>query len=484
MIKRIYYIILVLFAGLFIPGLQSAAQQTKMEKIPLYSISRMSFNKDAFSDMCPVMYNDGILFCSTRRFSAFKDRTSFDGKRIYNIYQVQKIDTSEWTTPAIVKSEYSTLFTNGALSIASDKKTVYFTSDVDKSNVSKSRKAKNTSGVFIAEMTASGLQNIVPFKYNSIAYNLANPSVSSDGKYLFFSSDMPGGQGMGDIWYCENINGEWAAPVNPGPKVNSSRSDNFPYMHPSGKLYFASDRPGGMGGYDVYYTSINYGNWESPERMAEPINSSSDDFGFFATDDLQAGYFSSARTRNDDIYKWTSNIIRKAVCDTLAENYLCFEYAELNAAKFDSIPFRFIWRFSDGSKEEGISVVHCFSGPGTYITHLDIENLLTKEVLYNEKIDTLVLELIEQPYISSPDEVKAGQQFKLNADSTNLPGWNITRYYWNYEDGSFDVGNEVSKVYTKPGKYNVQLIVTGEAEPGGMAKEACICKNIVVTRQP
>jgi hypothetical protein len=484
MIKKTDYIIIALIAVLLFPGMQSAAQQVAKAKIPMYTVSKLSFNKDAFSDICPVVFDDGILFCSTRRFSVFKDRTSFDGKRIYNIYQVHKVDTSEWTTPAIVKSEYSTLFTNGALSIASDKKTVYFTSDVDKSKVSKSRKAKNTSGVFIAEMTSSGLQNIVPFKYNSLTYNLANPSVSSDGKYLFFASDMPGGQGMGDIWYCENINGEWAAPVNLGPEVNSSRSDNFPYMHPSGKLYFASDRPGGAGGYDVYYTLFNNGRWDVPEHLDAPINSGSDDFGFFAADDLQTGYFSTARTRNDDIYKWTSNIIRRAVCDTLAQNYFCFQYEELNAAKFDSIPFRFMWRFSDGTREEGISVVHCFEGPGTYITHLDIENLITKEVLYNEKIDTLVLELIEQPYISSPDEVRAGQQFKLNADSTNLPGWNITRYYWNFEDQTFDVGNEVSKVFTKPGNYNIQLIVTGEAEPGGMAKEACICKNIVVTRQP
>jgi hypothetical protein len=483
MIKKIEYII-ILFAVLFYTGHETSAQQAAKAKTPLYTISKMSFNKDAFSDMCPVMYDDGILFCSTRRFSFYKDRTSFDGKRIYNIYQVRQIDTSEWTTPAIVKSEYSTLFTNGALSIAPDGKTVYFTSDVDKSNVSKKRKARNTSGVFIAEMTSSGLQNIVPFKYNSITYNLANPSVSNDGKYLFFSSDMPGGQGMGDIWYCENVNGDWAPPVNLGPGVNSSRSDNFPYMHSSGKLYFASDRPGGMGGYDVYYTSLQYGDWAVPEHMAEPVNSSSDDFGFFASEDLQTGYFSSSRTRNDDIYKWTSNIIRKAVCDTLEENYFCFRFSEVNAAKFDSIPFRFIWRFGDGAREEGISVVHCFDGPGTYITHLDIENLITKEVLYNEKVDTLVLELIVQPYISSPEEVKAGQQVKLNADSTNLPGWNITRYYWNFGDESFDVGNEVSKVYNTPGNYNIQLMVTGEAEPGGMAKEACICKNIIVTRQP
>ena len=66
-------------------------------------------------------------------------------------------------------------------------------------------------------------------------------------------------------------------------------------MHPSGKLYFTSNRPGGIGKLDVYSTSLYYGAWEDPVLLPEPINSASDDFAFVAEEDLQTGYFSSNR---------------------------------------------------------------------------------------------------------------------------------------------------------------------------------------------
>lgn len=483
MLKRFKYIT-AFFVVLLFAVLQVTAQEATKKKAALYTITPMPFNKAAISDIAPVIRDDGILFCSTRRFSIFKDRSSFDGTRIYNIYQVQEIDTSTWSAPSLLKSEFNSLYTNGPLSIAPDGKTVYFTSDVDKSNVSKKRKSKNSAGIFIADLTPAGLQNIVPFKYNSLQYNIAFPSISSDGKYLFFASDMPGGQGKSDIWYCEFINGEWSEPVNPGPKINSPERDNFPYLHSSGKLYFSSERSGGYGKYDVYSTTLNYGNWEDPERLSEPINSPSDDFAFVATDDLQTGYFSSDRRGSDDIFRFTSNIIRKASCDSLIEDSFCYRFFEVNAVKYDTLPFRYQWRFGDGSRADGVMVEHCYDGPGKYIVQLDIVNLITKEIKYNEKSDTLLLTLVEQPYISSPDKINADQAISLNADSTNLPGWKITRYYWNFGDESFDEGKQVEKVFTKPGTYNVQLIVTGEADPGGMAKEACVSKNIVVLRKP
>ncbi len=83
---------------------------------------------------------------------------------------------------------------------------------------------------------------------------------------------------------------------------------------------------------------------------------------------------------------------------------------------------------------------------------LDVVNLVTKEVIYNEKIDTTYRALeLEQPYISGPDTGIAGQKLMFNADSTNLPGWNITRYYWNFDDENIAIGKEVDKTYLRPG---------------------------------
>ena len=478
MVKRILYIIAVV---LIVPlvSLQTRAQQPSV-----YEVKRLSFNSDAFSEISPVIVKDGIIFCSNRRFSGIKDRTAFDGHRLYNIYLAERKNTSDWSKPIELKSDRSSLFNNGPLCFAPDGNTVYITSEVETGKSAKKKNYKNHSGIFIAKRAGRDLVSLRPFKYNNRQYQVAQPSVSRDGKYLFFASDMPGGQGGSDLYYCELINGEWAAPVNMGPKVNSSGVENYPYMHPSGKLYFTSNRPGGIGKLDVYFTSLNYNTWEDPVLLPEPINSTSDDFAFVAEDNYQTGYFSSNRSRNDDIYEFASTIIRKSSCDTLEENIYCYRFLEENAVKFDTMPFRYEWKFGDGNKDEGPVVEHCYPGPGTYIVQLDVVNLVTKEILYNEKTDTLVLTDIEQPYISGPDRIDMGQRIVLSADSTNLPGWEIAQYYWNFGDETIAIGKEVDKTYLKPGTYNVQLIVSTEPEPGGIVREACISKNIIVIRQP
>jgi hypothetical protein len=255
-------------------------------------------------------------------------------------------------------------------------------------------------------------------------------------------------------------------------------------MHPTGKLYFSSNRQGGIGNMDVYFTTLDFGLWEEPVILPEPINSAADDFAFVAENDLQTGYFSSNRNKNDDIYKFASTIIRKASCDAQQINSYCYRFVEENAVKFDTMPFRYEWRFGDGVNAVGAVVEHCYKGPGTYIVQLDVLNLITKEVIRNEKSDTLVLKDIEQPYISAPDSYTIGQKILMSADSTNLPGWKIAQYYWNFGDETIALGKEVNKTYIKPGTYNIQLIVTAEPEPGGIVREACVSKNINIIHQP
>ena len=385
MVKRILYIITVLLITLLVTS------QTNAQQLSVYKVTRMSFNSNAFSEISPVIVKDGIIFCSTRRFSAFKDRTAWDGHRLYNIYFAEKKNISDWRKPKELKSERSSRFNNGPLCFAPDGKTVYFTSEVETGKAARKKKFKNHSGIFSAELSGTNLVSLRPFKYNNPQYNVGQPSISKDGKYLFFASDMPGGQGGSDLYYCEFINGDWAAPVNLGPKVNSKGAENYPYIHPSGRLYFSSDRPGGIGKLDIYVTTLNYGKWDDPVLLPEPINSTSDDFAFVAEDNLQTGYFSSNRRRSDDIFKFISTIIRKSSCDTLVENNYCYRFLEENAVKFDTLPFRYEWKFGDGNKATGSMVEHCYQGPGTYLVQLDVVNLVTKQVIHNEKSDTLVL---------------------------------------------------------------------------------------------
>ncbi len=446
----------------------------------------MPFNKGDFSEISPVMVKDGIVFCSDRRFSAIKDRTTFEDRRLYNIYIAERKDTSDWLDPKEIRSERSTLFNNGPLSIAPDGKTVYFTSEVETGKATRKRNFKNHNGIFIAELSGETLISLRPFAYNNPQYDVGQPSVSRDGKYLFFASNMPGGLGSSDLYYCEWINNNWSIPVNLGPVVNSPGNENYPFMHPSGKLYFSSNRQGGMGGMDVYYTMLSMGKWEAPALMPDPVNSSSDDFAFVADDNSASGYFSSNRERSDDIFRFASTIIRKTSCDTLVENNYCYQMIEENAVKFnpDSLPFRFEWKFGDGAKGTGSTVVHCYPGPGSYLVQLDVVNLITNEVIYNEKTYNLEIKDVEQPYITGPDNGGQGGQLMFSGDKTNLPGWSINRYYWNFGDETIAIGKDVDKTYLKPGIFNIQLIVTAEPDQDGVTREACVCKNIIISPQP
>jgi len=477
MLKKKLYIILLVFSC-FVLTLESIAQQQPS----LFKVTRMSFNFGGFSNISPVITRDGVLFCSDRRFSGILDRTGFDGKRIYNIYFAEKKDTSGFGKPVTIKSDRSKKFNTGPLCLAPDGKTVYFTSEIETGKVSGNKNFVNHSGLFKAQLNGSDLISVVPFKYNDPGYNIGQPSISKDGKYLFFASDKQGGSGGSDLYYCEMVNGEWSSPVNLGQNVNSSSSENYPFIHPSGKLFFTSNRPGGMGGLDVYSTTMTNGSWEKPVLLTDPINSSSDDFAFEADNDLQTGYFASNRRNYDEIYEFSSTIIRKAVCDTLAENNYCYRFIEENAVQYDSMPFRYTWKFGDGDSATGVVVEHCFKGPGIYTVQLDAENLVTKVINYNEKTENVVVSDIEQPYISSPDTVFVNKKILMDAGKTNLPGWKIAKYYWNFGDETVALGSDVSKSYLKPGVYNVQLIVTSEPEAGNAAKEACISKNIIVLR--
>jgi hypothetical protein len=472
--KRILHIIAVVLIVQFV------SSETMAQEPSLYTIKRMSFNSADYSEISPVIVKDGILFCSDRRYSWYKDRVAFDGRRLYNIYLAENKDSSNRVKLIELKSERSYLFNNGPLCIAPDGRTVYFTSEVEAGKPSKNEDYINHNGIFSAKLSGTTLDSLRPFIHNNPLYEVGQPSISSDGRFLFFASDMPGGQGGSDLYYCELINGEWDIPVNLGPEVNSDGVENNPFIHSSGRLYFTSNRAGGLGNLDVYYTILSNGKWEDPVLLPEPINSSSDDFAFVAQDNLRSGYFASNRQKTDDIYEFSFSILRKEKCDTIEENSYCYRFTEDNAAKLDSTPFRYEWKFGDGNKAEGPVVEHCFSSTGTYIVQLDVINLITGDTTYNDKTDTLIVADIEQPVISGPDTINAGKKIMLSAEKTNLPGWNIGQYYWNFGDETIAIGKEVDKTFLKPGIFNIQLIISEEPEPGGNVREDCVSKNIIV----
>jgi outer membrane protein OmpA-like peptidoglycan-associated protein len=144
-----------------------------------------------------------------------------------------------------------------------------------------------------------------PIRSVSDRINQANtwesqPSISNDGRTLYFVSDRAGGNGGYDIYKSvKNEKGEWGYPVNLGPVINSSGNEKSPFIHPDGKtLYFSSDGWLGLGGFDIFYSRIDdKGNWSKPKNIGYPINSQDDEISFFVSTDGSLGFFASNKLR-------------------------------------------------------------------------------------------------------------------------------------------------------------------------------------------
>lgn len=147
-----------------------------------------------------------------------------------------------------------------------------------------------------------------PFAYNNAtAYSVGHAVPSSDGKVLYFTSDMPGGKGGLDIWYCDRVNDStWGMPKNCGA-INTVNDEAFPTIGADDLLYFSSKGHIGMGGYDIFSAKGQRQNWTVPHNLGYPVNSPGDDF-YFVPNDLQSGFFASNRAGglgDDDIYTYT-----------------------------------------------------------------------------------------------------------------------------------------------------------------------------------
>lgn len=166
----------------------------------------------------------------------------------------------------------------GAASISANGNYLYFTQW-------KKENGKTISSIYYARKngTTWSTPALLPL-INMEAYNSKQPFCSADGKYIFFASDRPGGYGQFDIWYATiKQDGTTAEPVNAGPAINTSVNEQAPFYHGSSStLVFSSDRMPGMGGFDLFSAKGKETDWNKPENMGHPVNSSRDDLYFFA----------------------------------------------------------------------------------------------------------------------------------------------------------------------------------------------------------
>ncbi len=179
----------------------------------------------------------------------------------------------------------------GGASITIDNKVLYYTKCI------RDRSGYNNCDIYYVNKELDAWSVVQKFSNNISNPNSweSQPSVSSDGKTIIFASDREGGYGKIDLYEINFVEGEWTAPVNLGPVINSDGHEKSPYLHTDGKtLFFASTNFPSLGGFDIFYSrKDSLGDWEQPKNIGYPINTESDEISLFVSTDGNTAYFAS-----------------------------------------------------------------------------------------------------------------------------------------------------------------------------------------------
>jgi hypothetical protein len=145
-----------------------------------------------------------------------------------------------------------------------------------------------------------------PLEFMSQGSNYTHPSLSADGRTLYFASDMKGSFGGLDVWMSNYQSGSWTYPINLGKDINTDKDDAWPYIHPDGDLYFSSKGHPGYGSYDIFRTRPlgNGVDWLPIENLGQPFNSSFNDVSFILSDDQTQGFFATNRDKSYNIMRY------------------------------------------------------------------------------------------------------------------------------------------------------------------------------------
>ncbi len=162
--------------------------------VDFYEISRLPFTSDQSDEFAPAFYRQGLVFTSNRRAGFFISRMTDEGENLFNIYHSEKRESGRWRSPDLLDKNLKSKYHDGPVSFLQDGSRIFFTR-----NMPGSRGEESKLGIFMADFSDGKWINIIPFPYNNNNYNLSHPSISRDGKTLYFASDMPGGFGGMDI---------------------------------------------------------------------------------------------------------------------------------------------------------------------------------------------------------------------------------------------------------------------------------------------
>jgi hypothetical protein len=259
-----------------------------------------------YSEFCPMYYDNGLVFVSNRpnKEISSSDKGNNPGYLKWFFTQLEEDSALKSILRFSKEHDIKTNFNEGPLVFYDNDQEMIFTQNAE---IKKDKKEDVVvHPVQLYSATRDNENNWVATKaldFCDKRYSFGQPAITSDGKTLIFSSNMPGGHGGADLYMSKRKNNIWQKPENLGDNINSKGDEMFPYILNDSILYFSSNGHGGLGGLDICYIPLF--NTGKVFYFGVPLNSPHDDFGIVFDEDEMSGFLSSNREGSkgrDDIY--------------------------------------------------------------------------------------------------------------------------------------------------------------------------------------
>lgn len=432
-------------------------------------------------DYAPVPLDSGFVMCSIRdnaSLVAFMDERT--GKPLSDLYWVPLTDGRPGN-PVLFSQNLCTPVNEGPAAFTDGGRTICYTrNQALPKRLSNMHATNGQLGLFFSHREGDAWSAPEPFGHNDPKSSAMHPAFSPDGLFLYFASDRSGGHGGMDLYRCQRTDDGWSQPVNLGPGVNGPHDEVYPRIQPDGTLHFSSNRPGGLGGLDIYFTREADGLWSPPAAMPAPVNSDRNEHGYALMADGQHALMSSDRDGADAIYMAKLTIPRFTDCSPQKPNNYCYSLRKRPHATPASLPIDHYWDMGDGTRIKGYLAQHCYQRPGSYRVRSLLVDRKTGDIFHELSSQALLVEDLEQAWIAVEDTVRTGRRLELSGALSHLPGMTPSEYHWDFGDGAIGEGLRFIHAYKKPGVYEVKLDVLGKPGPDGRIAHRCNTRNVVV----